>query len=138
MNKKLWISTIACILITISFSLIWHVGLFHEELKALGVYTRIDNPRMEYGLPAMLLQSIIFTLIFPKTQWVNESYTGTLKYAWLMGLFFASGSILGSAAKIEINNLLQWFLLGFGFTLIHFTAMGLLLGFIYKNKLKTL
>lgn len=133
MTKKQWLSIIGYLVATFPVAFIWHMILFHENYEALGIYTRLDDPIMEFGMLSMIIQGLVLAIVFPQTTWSQQGLSGGLKFAWLMGLFFASGTVLAAVAKVQVTDLTQWFLLSGGFAFIHFTFVGLVLGWIYKK-----
>jgi hypothetical protein len=60
--------------IVVSFILgaVWHMVIFADYYKKLEIYSRIDNPRIPFGLSAMFLQSIVLAYIYPL---INNVYT---------------------------------------------------------------
>lgn len=44
---------------------VWHVALFPKYYKKLAIYSRIDKPRFEFGLSAMILQGLVAAYLYP-------------------------------------------------------------------------
>lgn len=124
----------ACALaITIAISILWHVALFAEAFERLGVFTRMTDPIYPFGLLAWMLESAAFVIIYFRTGWSHEGLAGALKYAWLMAVFTAAASLVGTAAKADIPDLTGWFLLSGGFITLHFTALGVMFGVFFST-----
>lgn len=51
---------------------VWHVALFPKYYQKLAIYSRIDKPRFEFGLSAMLLQGLVVAYLYPLVgnQWL--------------------------------------------------------------------
>jgi len=122
--------------LTIFASIFWHVVLFEQAYLDLGVYTRMDNPIYGFGLMAWLMESAAFVAIYFNTKWAKESVAGALKLSVLMAVFTAAASVMGSAAKVQIVDLAQWFLLSGGFLVFHFGLMGIVVGALNTKMLK--
>ena len=120
-------------LITACFAILWHVALFEQQFLSLGVFTRMDEPLYFYGMTAWVIEALALVLVFFRTDWKNGSMLEALKVAWLMGLFAAASSLFGMAAKVQIDDLILWFLLTGGFIALHTTFLGLWLGFVSQR-----
>lgn len=44
---------------------VWHVVLFPKYYQKLAIYSRIDRPRFEFGLAAMILQALVVAYVYP-------------------------------------------------------------------------
>lgn len=124
----------ACALtITIAVSIVWHVALFAEAFEQLGVFTRMTDPIYPFGLLAWMLESAAFVIIYFQTGWSRKGVSGALQYAWLMAVFTAAASLVGTAAKADIPDLTGWFLLSGGFIALHFTVLGVMFGLLFST-----
>lgn len=128
MTTRHWIVWAAAFALTIFVSIFWHVVLFEQAYLELGVYTRMDSPIYVFGLLAWLMESAAFVAIFFQTRWAKEGISGGLAFAGLMAAFTAAASLIGTAAKVEISDLMLWFALSGGFLILHFGLMGLVVG----------
>ncbi|QTD57329.1 hypothetical protein [Parasphingorhabdus cellanae] len=133
MTKQHLVIWALALVITIFISIFWHVILFEQAYLNLGVYTRMDSPIYGFGLVAWLMESTAFVVIYFRSSWSSEGISGGLKLAMLMAIFTAAASVMGSAAKVQINDLTQWFLLSGGFLAAHFGMLGLAVGWLNRK-----
>ena len=134
MSQKFLIGWLGYIVITFAFAAVWHLILFRDVYNSLGVYANLDHPNFVLGILSMVIQGCLLSWLFQRFYRGRHPLKEAFVFAWLMGLFFGSGSVIAEVAKQNVSSLTLWFLLAGGFTFIHFTLIGLLLGFIYRNE----
>lgn len=133
MTKPFWTALGGNFLITACFAVLWHVILFEQPFQELGVYTRMSDPIYAFGFAAWAVEALALSLIYFRLDWRNASLLEALKTAWLVGLYSSASALFGIAAKVEISDLPQWFLLTGGFIVLHTSLLGLWLGFVSKR-----
>ncbi|MBX2866556.1 hypothetical protein KTR10_01185 [Candidatus Kaiserbacteria bacterium] len=126
--------TLAYVVVTFPVAMIWHMVLFKQVYLDLALYSNSEEPVVALGLLSMVIQGVILAWLFPKTSFADGTMKGALHYAWLMGLFFASGSVIAEVAKHTVTSYSTWFLVAGSFALVHFTLVGIAFGMLYKNK----
>ncbi len=134
MSQKFLTGWLGYIIITFALGATWHLILFRNVYDALGVYANLDHPNFVLGILSMVIQGWLLSWLFPRFCRGQHPLKEALMFFWLMGLFFGSGSVIAEVAKQHVSSLTLWFLLAGGFTFIHFTLIGLLFGFIYRNE----
>lgn len=131
--KKLFAVWIGYILLTFILGLVWHLVLFEQTYKDLGVYAHLDNPNFALGITSMVIQGGLLAYLFPRFHPGHNPRKEALIFSVLMGLFFGSGTVIAEVAKQNVSSLPLWFLMAGGFTLLHFTLVGLLIGWVYRK-----
>ncbi|WP_395373896.1 hypothetical protein [Marinicella sp. W31] len=134
MKKTHVISWLACLILTITLSVIWHVVLFEQAYQQLGVYTRMNDPIYEFGMLAWFLESSAFVIVYFQCKWSYEGISGGLKFGLWMAVFVSASVLIGAAAKTNISDLSLWFILTGGFLALHFSLMGVALGIINSHR----
>lgn len=134
MSKKFLAGWLGYIVITFALGFLWHLILFRDVYDGLGVYANLDHPNFSLGILSMVIQGWLLSWLFPRFYRGQHPWKEALTFSWLMGLFFGSGSVIAEVAKQNVSSLTLWFLVAGGFTFIHFTLIGLLFGFMYRNE----
>ncbi|MEM9191471.1 MAG: hypothetical protein AAGF12_20025 [Myxococcota bacterium] len=60
MHKRVAIAFLLAFATTSTVSILWHAVLFSSEFRALGVFTRMDEPIYGYGITAWVLEAFVF------------------------------------------------------------------------------
>ncbi len=132
MSKALKIG-IGYSILTMILGPLWHFLLFKDTYESLGIYNRAE-PIIPLGFSSMILQSVLLSLLFGQFYRTGKSsYNEGLKFSLLMGLFMFSTTTMANAAKINVTSMTTWFLIQAGFHLAQFGAMGLMIGYIYRE-----
>jgi hypothetical protein len=130
MKKIVW-AALGYILISFVLGFTWHLVLFKETYEAFGVYTR-KEPIIPLGVLSMIIQGFILAYLYPAYRGNRSGLAPALTFSFLMGLFFASGTVIALAAKSEIANLTGWFGLNFAFHFLQFGLVALVFAFVFK------
>ncbi len=135
MSKKIALAALGYIVVTFALGFTWHLILFKDVYEGFGVYTR-KEPIIPLGLASMILQGPILAFLYSRQTPPTEGRTmaGALGFCLLMGLFFASGTVLALAAKAEIAHLGAWFGYSSAFSLLQFLLVGLVFGLVFRGE----
>lgn len=128
--KKTIIGALGYLLITFPLGYTWHLVLFKEAYEAFGVYNR-PQPIIPLGILSMLIQGPILAYLYPRWRGNGPRLPSALTFCLLMGLFFASGTVIALAAKSQIANLPGWFGLNFAFTFLQFSLTALVFAAVF-------
>ena len=128
--KKTIIAALGYLLITFPLGYTWHLVLFKNAYEALGVYTR-SQPIIPLGILSMLIQGPILAYLYPRWRGGGPRLSSAFKFCLLMGLFFASGTVIALAAKSQIANLPLWFGLNFAFHFLQFSLTALVFAAVF-------
>lgn len=137
MTKSIFFMWLGALTVTVFTSIIWHAVIFEQAYLKMGAFTRMDDPIYAFGTLAWLFEATAITLLFLHSTWRNEGLKGALKLSFVTNLYLAGSTLMGTAAKVEINDLSLFFLLAGGFLVVHTTAFGLWLHFAQQNLLRT-
>jgi hypothetical protein len=130
--KKIVWAALGYIVISFILGFIWHLVLFKETYETFGVYTR-KEPIILLGVLSMIIQGIILAHLYPKYRGNRSGLAPALTFCFLMGFFFASGTVIALAAKSEIANLTGWFGYSFSFHLLQFGLVALVFAFVFDR-----
>ncbi len=133
MTKKIALAALGYTVVTFILGFTWHLVLFKEVYETFGVYNRKD-PIIPMGLASMVIQGIVLAVLYARQARANTAhpFSSAVMFNLLMGLFFASGTVLALAAKAEIANLGAWFGYNLAFSLLQFLLSGLVFGFVFR------
>ena len=131
--KKFWLAVSGYMLVTFPLGFTWHLILFKEQYEAFGVYSR-PQPIIPLGILSMLVQGPILAYLYPRYRGTGCRMADAFKFFFLMGLFFASGTVIALAAKSAIPNLPAWFAYNFIFHFLQFGLVGLIFAFIFNRE----
>jgi len=85
---------------------------------------------------AVLLQGIVFACLFPlylkHTGGVNKILSG-VKFSLFLGLTVYSVMVFATAAKFQIEPVMDFVLFGSAFQILQFLLVGLVLGALHKS-----
>jgi hypothetical protein len=112
-------------------------GASHFAINA-GHYAAIPIMRAEpviaMGLLSMLIQGLIFALLFPTFQRGNDVVWDGVKFSWALGGFLASYIVLGEAGKYAIPSITSWIAVEGSVAFVQYTVFGVLLGLIHRRR----
>jgi hypothetical protein len=112
---------------------VWHLVLFEPSYHALRIYR--DDPIIPFGLASMLIQSIIFSWVFPR---LFANYSGSvlkngLLYGLGLGLLSWSFTTLAVAAKHPMSSISDYVVLETSFTVLQFLIVGPLIALAHRS-----
>lgn len=136
MKKEFFLSIAAYFVLTMLTAYPWHILLFHEKYVAMGAFTR-GEPIMPFGMLAVILQAIVMAYFYPlfyKHVGGGSPIIRGVQYSLFMGMMVWTVMVFATAAKFNIEPVLDFVLLGTIFQLIQFVVVGVGIGLIYGNK----
>lgn len=128
--KRTVIPAVGYLLITFPLGYVWHLVFFKDAYEAFRIYSR-QQPIIPLGILSMLIQGPILAYLYPRWRGGGPRLTSALQFCLLMGLFFASGTVIALAAKSQIANLPLWFGLNFAFTFLQFSLTALVFAAVF-------
>jgi hypothetical protein len=124
--SHLWLGMAAYLAPTFAIAFVWHLVLFEPQYRALHIY-RAD-PIIQFGLASMIVQSVVFSWIFP------HLFAGRRNsYGLGAGLLSWPFTTLAVAAKHPIASISGYLLLETAFTILQFLFVGPLIALAYRN-----
>lgn len=128
--KKIIVAALGYLLITFPLGFTWHLVIFKHAYESFGVYSR-PQPIIPLGVLSMFIQGPILAYLYPRWRGDGPRLASALQFCLLMGLFFASGTVIALAAKSRIANLPGWFGLNFAFHFLQFSLTGLVFAVVF-------
>lgn len=134
MSRMVALAALGYVVITFVLGFTWHLVLFKDVYESFGVYSRRE-PIIPMGVASMLIQGLALASLYASQLKANPSgrFSDAIKFNLLMGLFFASGTVLALAAKAEIPHLAAWFGYGAAFSILQFTLSGMVFGWVFHG-----
>ena len=131
--RGFWFGVAAYLAPTFPIAFVWHLVLFAPNYHALRIYT--DNPIIPFGLASMVIQSIVFSWVFPR---IFANHRGSvlkngLLYGLGLGLLSWSFTTLAVAAKHPMSSISDDVVLETGFTVLQFLIVGPLIALAHRN-----
>jgi len=111
----------------------WHMLVFHEQYVAMRAFTR-GQPIMPLGMTAVMLQAAIFAYFYPlyyHHKGGGPPLVRGVQFGLLLGTTVWSVMVFATAAKLAIEPISDFVLLGTAFQLIQFVAVGAAIGLVY-------
>jgi hypothetical protein len=132
-SRSFWLGVAAYIVPSFPIAFVWHLVLFEPNYRALHIY-RAD-PIIPFGLASMIIQSIVFSWVFPR---VFAGSSGSvlrngLLYGLGIGLLSWSFTTLAVAAKHPMVSISDYVVLETAFTVLQFLIVGPLIALAYRR-----
>jgi len=136
MNGRFVLSVLGYFVATMIVAVLWHLVLFHDEYIAMGAFTR-GEPIMGLGMTAVILQAFVFAYLFP----IYLTHRGGehpllegVKFSLLLGVCVWTVMVFATAAKFKIEPVWNFIAFGTAFQILQFVFVGLVLGFIHRDR----
>ena len=129
--KKIIVAALGYMLISFPLAYSWHLIFFKKAYEAFGIYTRGQHPIIPLGILSMLIQGPILASLYSRWRGDGPRLGSAFKFCLLMGLFYASGTVITVAAKSQIANLPLWFGLNFVFHFLQFSLTALVFAAVF-------
>lgn len=129
--KSFTLATIGYVAATFAIAILWHLILFKGTYDQLGYIAR-KEPGFALGALSMVVQGAVLAYLFPLFSRGKNTLREGIRFSLLMGIFFWSCHVLGSAAKQNIAPLSTFVPLESAYLLLQFILAGLILGWAYR------
>jgi len=96
-------------------------------------YMRAE-PIVAMGITAMVIQGVIFALLFPAFNRAGNPIRNGVLFALAIGVFLASYIALAEAGKYAVPSIPSWIVVESGTALVQFGVFGVLLGLIHRPR----
>lgn len=97
-----------------------------------------EEPIMALGILAMLIQGLVLSYLYSGySQKEGSDWKKGIKFGLLTGLFLVSYIALVEPSKFNAPSVASWIIIEGLVGIVQFGVFGLLLGIVFKNKLKT-
>jgi hypothetical protein len=91
------------------------------------------QPIIAMGIGSMIVQGIIFALLFPTFNRGGRPVRNGLLFSWALGGFLASYIVLGEAGKYAIPSIPSWIAIEASVAFVQYTAFGVFLGLLHRK-----
>lgn len=133
MNRKFTLAVLGFVVASFALAAPWHLIWFHDQYVAMGAFTRGD-PIMPFGVLAMILQGVVFAYFYPlfyKHKGGGHPIHRGIQYSLFMGLTVWTVMVLATAAKFNIEPVLDFVVFSTTFQILQFVLVGITMGLIY-------
>jgi hypothetical protein len=107
---KIVTGTVGYLLIVFPLAFVWHLVFFEATYRRLGYFSR-QEPIIELGFSAILLQGILLSVVYPLLCRSPSSRKNLVTFLVVMGGYHWTVHVLAEAAKHPIEPLPTWFAL---------------------------
>jgi hypothetical protein len=107
---------------TFILGFVWHLKLFHEYYRELGIYR--PDVIIPLGFLSMLIQGCVFALVYPRVMTAPEQVSSGLMFAAGAGLLSWTFTTLAVAAKHPMTSVRRFVVIETAFTAIQFAVVG--------------
>ena len=125
------LTVLAYVVVTFGVQGASHFAVFAAHYAAIPIMRA--EPVIAMGLGSMLIQGVLFALLFPAFQRGSAVWDG-VKFSWALGGFLASYIVLGEAGKYAIPSIASWIAVEGSVAFVQYTLFGVLLGLIHRRR----
>lgn len=129
--KKTALAAASYLLVTFPLGFVWHLVLFKDVYESFGLYR--GEPRFSLGVLSMVIQGVILAALYPRFRRGGSELASALRFCAMMGLFFASGTVIALAAKANPANLAAWLGYNLAFTALQFGAVAAAFALVFRG-----
>jgi len=129
---RIFLTVIAYVAATFVVQATSHFALNAEHYRSITIMRA--EPLFVLGFTSMLIQGLLFALLFPVFDRDRKPIRNGLVLSWAIGLFLASYIALGEAGKYAVPALASWIGVEAGAAAVQFTLFGALLGLIHSGR----
>ena len=133
---RFMLGALAYLVPTFLLGFVWHLVLFEQYYEALAIYR--SNIIIPFGFLSMLIQAIIFTLIYERTFAQREGafWSRALGYAALGAVLSWSFTTLAVAAKNVMASVPNYLVIETGFTIVQWIMVGPLTALAFRQPMR--
>jgi len=130
--KKRILAVLAYMLPTFPLGFFWHLTIFADYYKSLNVYR--EDIIIPFGIASMLIQGIIWSVVYERLFSGESILRGALKFALLAYPLAWSFLVLAVSAKHQMASVTGFFLIESAFMLVQYTIVSPLIAAVYVRK----
>lgn len=130
--KKRFFAVLAYMLPTFPLGFFWHLTIFADYYKSLHVYR--DDIVIPFGIVSMLIQGVIWTIVYERLFAGESVVKGALKFAALACPLAWSFMVLAVSAKHIMSSVSGYLLIETAFVLLHYAIVSPLIAAVYARK----
>jgi len=129
---RVLLTALAYVAATFAVQATSHFVLNADHYRSISIMR--TEPLFVLGFTSMLIQGLLFGLLFPVFDGDRKPIRNGLVFSWAMGLFLASYIALAEAGKYVVPSLASWIEVEAGAAAAQFTVFGILLGLIHSDR----
>ena len=130
--KKRILAVLAYMLPTFPLGFFWHFTIFADYYKSLNVYR--DDIIIPFGIVSMLIQGVIWSVVYERLFSGESILKGALKFALLACPLAWSFMVLAVSAKHQMSSVSGFLLIETAFVLVHYAIVSPLIASVYARK----
>jgi len=130
--KRRILAILAYMLPTFPLGFFWHLTVFADYYKSLNVYR--DDIIIPFGIVSMLIQGVIWTIVYERLFSGESILRGALKFALLACPLAWSFMVLAVGAKHQMSSVSGFLLIETAFILVHYAIVSPLIAAVYARK----
>lgn len=116
----------------VSAGVFWHLTVFADYYKSLNVYR--DDIIIPFGFASMLIQGVIWSVVYERMFAGETILKGALKFAMLACPLAWSFMVLAVSAKHQMGSVGGYLLIETAFVLLHYAIVSPLIAAVYVRK----
>jgi len=129
--KKHILAVLAYMIPTFPLGFFWHLTIFADYYKSLRVYR--DDIIIPFGIFSMLIQGVIWSVVYRRLFAGEPILKGTLKFAALACPLAWSFMVLAVSAKHQMASVSGYLTIETAFVLLHYAIVSPLLAAVYAR-----
>lgn len=130
--KKRILAVLAYMLPTFPLGFFWHLTIFADYYKSLHVYR--DDIVIPFGIASMLIQGVIWSVVYERLFAGESIGKGALKFAALACPLAWSFMVLAVSAKHIMSSVSGYLTIETAFVLLHYAIVSPLIAAVYARK----
>jgi hydrogenase-4 membrane subunit HyfE len=130
--KKRILAVLAYMLPTFPLGYFWHLTIFANHYKSLHVYR--DDMVIPFGIVSMLIQGVIWSVVYERLFTGESIVKGALKFAALAFPLAWSFMVLAVSAKHMMSSVGGYLAIETGFVLLQYAIVSPLIAAVYVRQ----
>lgn len=130
--KKRILAVLAYMLPTFPLGYFWHLTIFSDHYKSLYVYR--DDMVIPFGIVSMLIQGVVWSVVYERLFAGESIVKGALKFAALACPLAWSFMVLAVSAKHLMSSVSGYLVIETGFVLLQYAIVSPLIAAVYARK----
>jgi hypothetical protein len=129
--KQRILAVLAYVLPTFPLGYFWHLSVFADYYQRLEVYR--DDILIPFGIGSMLIQGVIWSVVYERMFAGQSIANGALKFAALAVPLSWSYMVLAVAAKHRMDSVSGFLAIETAFMLVHYAIVSPLIALVYSR-----
>jgi hypothetical protein len=126
------LGALAYIVPTFPLGYLWHLTIFADYYRSIDVYR--DQPILPLGLASMVIQGIVWSLLYERLFSGESVLRGAAKFAGIAFPIAWSFMVLAVGAKHHMSSVRGFLLIETAFLLVQYAVTSTLIAAVYSKK----